>query len=294
MKSGLPQSYYFHFEPMGNRVLAFGRLDNEELEKMRRDILSLNRDLNNLTRQLHKKNAQLQQLNKEKNQFLGMAAHDIRKPIGLILSYSEFLIDETADVLNSEQTGFLNTIHTACLFMKKLVDDFLDVSAIEAGKFKLDLQLVDVQKILEQSLRIINFQAIKKKITLQIQIADNIPRVKLDAGKIEQVITNLVSNAIEHTNPETKVTIELSCDPQKLKFSVRDSGQGIGPQEMNRLFNPFEKTSTKKTGGEKSTGLGLVITKKIIETHGGKIWVDSVLGSATTVTFNLPLDIKVL
>ena len=286
--SGVPQSFYFSFRPIGDHVLTFGRLDADELEHMRKEVLSLNQELNNVMRQLHKKNAQLQRLNEEKNQFLGMAAHDLRKPIGLIITYSEFLMEEAADLLNGEQKDFLNTINSSCSFMKRLVDDFLDVSAIEAGKFDLDLQPANIYDILEESLKLNNLQATKKGIELQVQSEDCIQRMTMDASKIEQVITNLVSNAIEHTQPGTKVSIGLACDQQSMTFSVQDKGPGIAPEEMNKLFKPFEKTSAKKTAGEKSTGLGMLITRKIIEAHGGEIWVDSTLGSGTTVYFSLP------
>lgn len=287
--SGIPQSFYFSFQQLDDHVLIFGRLDTEEIENMRKEVLSLNQELNNLMRQLHKKNAQLQRLNEEKNQFLGMAAHDLRKPIGLIVTYSEFLIDEASGVLNSEQKDFLNTINASCSFMKRLVDDFLDVSIIEAGKFELNLQAGKIREALEQSLKLNNLQATKKGIKLQVQYDENIPSIIIDAPKIEQVITNLVSNAIEHTEPSTVVLIDISSDQQSITFSVQDSGPGIVPEEMHKLFKPFEKTSARKTAGEKSTGLGMLITRKIIEAHGGEIHVYSVLGKGTTVSFKLPL-----
>lgn len=286
--TGLPQSFFLNFTPLGDKILALGRLDVQELETMRKEVLSLNQELNNLTRRLHKNNSLLQQLNEEKNRFLGMAAHDLRKPIGLVLTYSEFLIEEAAPSLSDEQMGFLNTIHSACFFMKRLVDDFLDVSAIEAGRFELDLQPARIAEVLEQSLKLNHFQAIKKGIALKIQSEINNPRVIIDASKIEQVISNLVSNAIEHSQPGTDVTIGLSSDQQSISFWVRDRGPGIAPEEMNKLFQPFGKTSAQKTGGEKSTGLGMLITRKIIEAHNGKIWVDSEPGRGTTVNFKLP------
>ncbi len=289
MDSGLPQSFYFHFEPMGSTVLAFGRLDAEGLETMRKEMLGLNQELNNMTRLLHKKNAQLKQLNLEKNQFLGMAAHDLRKPIGLILTYSEFLMEESADRLNNEQKDFLNTIQASSMFMKKLVDDFLDVSAIEAGKFSLDLQPVNMIKLLEQSLKPSRLQAAKKEVELLIQIGEYIPPVTIDSSKIEQAVMNLVSNAIEHSQPGSSVIIRLSHDPGSIVFSVRDQGPGIPPEEMGKLFKPFGKTTVKKTSGEKSTGLGLVITRKILLAHNGDLSVDSEVGKGTTVTFKLPL-----
>ncbi len=286
--SGMPQSFYFSFAQADNRILTFGRLDTDEIEIMRREVLSLNQELNNLTRQLHQKNAQLERLNREKNQFLGMAAHDLRKPIGLVMSYSEFLIDE-AETLDAEQMQFLRTINASSVFMKRLVDDFLDVSAIEAGKFDLDLREASIWTVLEQSLELNNLQATKKGVDLEVSCSGNTPRIVMDASKIEQVITNLVSNAIEHTPPATRVTIKLSHDSQWVFFSVQDEGQGIQADEMEKIFKPFGKTSAKKTGGEKSTGLGMLITRKVIEAHGGRVWADSPPGQGAIFSFQIPL-----
>jgi signal transduction histidine kinase len=286
--SGLPQSFYFSFSTIKDHTLVFGRLDAEEFENMCKEQLSLNQELNNLTRQLHKKNAQLQRLNEEKNQFLGMAAHDLRKPIGLVIAYSDFLMEEAAQILNREQIGFLNAISSSCLFMKQLVDDFLDVSAIEAGKLELDLQTTAIDTVLAESLRLVNLAAAKKGIELQVNVEENIPRITMDAHKIEQVITNLVSNAIEHSDSADRVVINLSSNDESILFSVQDSGPGIAPEEIANLFKPFEKAGTKKTTGEKSTGLGMLISRKIIEAHGGEIRIESKLGKGTTIHFNLP------
>jgi signal transduction histidine kinase len=112
----------------------------------------------------------------------------------------------------------------------------------------------------------------------------------IDPAKIEQVITNLVSNAIEHTQPETKVEVRLSHFDSQVEFSVKDQGPGIPEDELDRIFKPFEKTSVKKTGGEKSTGLGMVITRKIIEAHKGEIWVESEVNKGTHIHFSLPIS----
>ena len=288
--SGLPQSFYFSFSKVKDHVLLFGRLDAAEIENMRKELLSLNQELNNLMRQVHKKNAQLQRLNEDKNQFLGMAAHDLRKPIGLVIAYSDFLIEEARKVLNSEQIGFLNTISSSCSYMKQLVDDFLDVSAIEAGKLELDLQPTSIDNVLAESLKLNNLAAGKKGIELQVHVEKNIPKIIIDAHKIEQVITNLVSNAIEYSDPAKRVLINLSFNDELIYFSVQDSGPGIGPDELDKLFKPFGKAGTKKTTGEKSTGLGMLISRKIIEAHKGEIKIDSKLGKGTTIHFKLPFN----
>ncbi len=290
--NGLPQTYQFRFKFAGPVIYAVGELDNEDLEIVRKEMLSLNEDLNNLTRELHKKNGQLEMLNQEKNQFLGMAAHDLRKPIGLILSYSDFLIDEATACLDKEQIGFLHTIQKSCSFMKRLVDDFLDVSAIEAGKFDLELTWVHLSDVLEQSLRLTLLQANRKGQNLSIKADPGLPRLQIDPSKIEQVITNLISNAIEHSHERTKINIRLTIDADSVLFSVQDHGPGIPPGEMSKLFKPFGKTSTPKTGGEKTTGLGMLIARKIIEAHNGKINVKSIPGQGATFFFTLPVTGK--
>jgi len=287
--AGLPQSFYFTFTPVSGFVLAFGRLDAEELDSMRKEVLALNQDLNNLTRELHKKNAQLENLNKEKNRFFGMAAHDLRKPIGLIITYSEFLIEESNNVLDAEQLGFLNTINESSTFMKRVVDDFLDISAIEAGKLELDLQPASTSDVINKCLELNRMQADKKQIDLEFRDAGNIPAIQMDSAKIEQVLINLVSNAIEHSNPGSAVVIRTNNDQDMVTLSVQDFGPGITSEDMEKLFKPFEKTSAKKTAGEKSTGLGMLITRKIIDAHKGKIWVESRVGQGTTIYFQLPL-----
>ncbi len=289
LSSGLPQSFYFNFTKTENEILGFGRLDTREIEEMQKQVLALNQELNNLTRQLHKKNAQLVQLNAEKNQFLGMAAHDLRKPIGLILTYSEFLIDEAAPVLTTEQQGFLHTVNNACAFMKKLVDNFLDVSAIEAGRFDLDLVLGDMHSVMDRSLEVCRLIADRKGVLLDVRTSDSCRLFSMDASKIEQAVTNLLSNAIEHSRPGDTVFISLLIHKESIVFSVTDTGPGIVREEIDKVFKPFGKTSAKKTAREKSTGLGLAITHKIITTHQGRLQVDSTPGKGTTFTFTLPL-----
>ncbi|MFN2357603.1 MAG: sensor histidine kinase [Desulfotignum sp.] len=287
--AGRPQSYDFYFSQVHPLVLAFGRLDARELEHLQKQMLSLNQELNNLTRRLHKQNAQLARLNREKNQFLGMAAHDLRKPIGLILTYSEFLLDEATPDLTTEHQTFLSTIHHRSLFMKHLVDDFLDVSAIEAGRFDLDLQPEDMPNVLARSLEINRLQARKKGVILQVDMEACPKPAVIDAGKIEQAVTNLVANAIDYSRQGDTVLVRLFCRQDHLVFSVQDTGPGMAGPDMEKLFSPFGRTRTKKTAGEKSTGLGLMITHKIVTAHNGTLHVDSAPGRGTTITVNLPV-----
>jgi signal transduction histidine kinase len=285
---GLPQSYSFTFQQVAEYILAFARLDVEELEAMRKEILALNQELNNATRELHKKNAALKRLNAEKNRFLGMAAHDLRKPIGLLMTYSGFLVEEAIDVLNPEHQGFLETIHASCGNMARLVDDLLDVSAIEAGVFPLRLEQVNLETLLAASLQLNRVQASQKDVQLDVDCR-GLFDVTLDAAKIEQVISNLVANAIEHSVSGGLVIIRLMCDDRSIRFFVQDQGSGIPLQEVDQLFKPFQQASTVKTAGERSTGLGLLISRKIIDAHSGQLWVETQPGQGSTFYFEIPV-----
>jgi signal transduction histidine kinase len=288
LSCGKPQSFLFHFTSVENRIMAFGRLDITEIDAIQEQVLSLNRDLNDLTRRLHKKNAQLQQLNAEKNQFLGMAAHDLRKPIGLIMAYTEFLQDEAAPALTSEQQTFLSSTHAAALFMKKLVDDFLDISAIEAGRFDLNPGPVLVSELLHRSLAVNRIQAQKKGVRIDVEITSPHEPVIMDGPKIEQAVTNLVANAVDHSRPGQTVAITCFSSEKEIVFQVKDNGPGMDSREQARLFTPFATAGARKTGGEKSTGLGMVITRKIIAAHQGTIQVDSAPEKGTIITFRFP------
>lgn len=285
--NALPRSYLFTFRRVNGSILVFAKSDAEELELLRSGLLHANQELNNLTRSLHKKNAQLAQLNTIKNQFLGMVAHDLRKPISVILNYVEFLLDETGEQLDEEHTGFLTKIENSAIFMKRLVDDFLDVSAIEAGRFQLNIAPVNPAEIMERSLVLAQIQAGKKKIALDVAVAPGLSEFFLDGDKIEQAMSNVLGNAIEHSAAGTCITVTLKEVDESIVFSVRDQGVGMSQEAVKELFTPFSKTGAVKTGGEKSTGLGLTITRKIIEAHQGQITAESQAGSGTTFTISL-------
>jgi signal transduction histidine kinase len=203
------------------------------------------------------------------------------------MSYSEFLLDEIADKLNADQAEFLTIIHDQSEYMARLVNDLLDVSTIESGKLQLDLQPTDLAHLVQTNLTRNQLIAAHKNITLDLK-ATPIPIVLLDAAKIEQVLNNLVTNAIKFSSPGSRVLITVQPSEEEILISVKDEGPGIPPGEMEKLFKPFQRTSVKSTAGEKSTGLGLVIVKRIVKGHGGRIWVESQLGKGSTFHVSLP------
>ena len=252
------------------------------------DITQLNNELANAQRELAKQNFELDRLNKLKNQFLGMAAHDLRTPIGHIMNYSEFLREDAGDVLNEEQLEFLTTIQSSSEFMLHLINELLDVSAIESGNLRLDRHDADLRKLLENNITLNAVLAKKKPIEVTLEITGEMPVLSLDEPKIEQVLNNLISNAVKFSVPGTAVTVRAGPEGPGVKVSVQDQGQGVPESELGKLFQPFGKTTVRSTAGESSTGLGLAIVRRIVEGHGGKIWVESKVGTGSTFIFTLP------
>jgi len=286
--SGLPETFHVRFMPLGEETLIFGSLDADETGRLRRELIALNSQMSALTRELQKKNHELEELNRLKNHFLGMAAHDLRKPVSAVLSYTEFLMDEAADALNEEQIGFLKTIHASTDLMRSVIDDFLDIAMIESGRFDVTIEPADLKETIHRSMALNRLQAQRRSVTLRVG-ADEAPIViPIDSAKIEQVLNNLISNAVEHSPPASEVGIEVLTSEMEVIVNVKDAGPGIPPEEREALFTPFVRGAGRKPSGVKSTGLGLAISKKIVEAHGGTIWVAEGQGEGAVFAFCLP------
>ena len=253
------------------------------------ELSELNNEMANLQRELAKKNAELEQLNQQKNRLLGMAAHDLRNPLGVISTYAEFLETEAAAVLNEEQREFVTTIKETSEFMLRMVTDLLDVSAIEAGQLNLNRQPADLAHLIQRNATLNGVLAAKKDITVAFDPPAALPPLAFDVGKIEQVLNNLIGNAVKFSHRGTAVRVRLTSTPELVTVAVQDQGQGIPAKDLDKLFKPFSKTSVRTTGGEQSTGLGLAIVRRIIEGHGGRIWVESEVGQGSTFFFTLPV-----
>ena len=288
MINGLPQTYQFEFQLTQNKILAFGQIDAEELESVRQTMSSMTAELNNLTRQLHKKNAELFHLDNQKNQFLGMAAHEIRSPINAIMMYSEFLIDEVGDRLSLDHKKFLSLIILYSERICHLIEDLLDVSVIESGKFEINLYPTDLVSLIHNSIELTKPLRSKKNITIDISSEKKVCIANIDEEKIIQVISNIIINAIKFSEAYSKIDIRLTETENEYLIEIQDQGQGIPEHEKEKLFEPFESTSTKSSGNEKSTGLGLAIAKKIVLKHGGNIWVKSIVHKGSTFYVSLP------
>ena len=263
--------------------------NRERDDAMFEDLTRVNNELANLQRDMARKNVELSLLNEEKNRLLGIAAHDLRSPLGVILTYSEFLENEAADALDSEQREFVTAIRTTSQFMIALLDDILDVSQIEAGQLNLNLQSVDLVTLARRNLGLNRVLAARKQIELRCQSTVETVLVTVDAAKVEPIRNNLIGNAIKFSPARTRVDVRLDAGGGSVTIEVEDQGPGIPPADLSKLFKPFSRTTVRPTAGEKSTGLGLAIVRRIAEGHGGEVRVESEVGRGSRFILSLPM-----
>jgi signal transduction histidine kinase len=253
------------------------------------DFMRVNNDLANLQREMVRKNAALTKLNEEKNRLLGMAAHDLRNPLGIIQVYSEFLETEAAPSLSQEHRQFLATIKDTCRLLLRMVGDLLDVTAIESGILRLERASCDLPALVAHNVELNRVLAGPKRIDVGFDPPKDFPEVCLDPEKIGQVLNNLIGNAVKFSHPGTSVRVTLGQEDGSARIAVEDQGQGIPAADLNKLFTPFGKASVRGTAGEKSTGLGLAIVRRIVEGHGGKIRVTSTVDKGSQFVFYIPI-----
>ncbi|MCB8965243.1 MAG: PAS domain-containing sensor histidine kinase [Bacteroidales bacterium] len=242
-------------------------------------------DLNLLKIQLESQNEELQNILAQKNLFMGVVVHDLRNPIGAILGISQVIAEQVPDDL--KELPLL--ISETSAGMLDLVNSLLDVTEIESGKLSLNKQDVEYVSFVSSCVRMNEFNASKKGIDL-IKVFD-VPEcsVNIDRAKIEQVINNLITNAVKYSNPSSPITIHVFIRNSQVVTQVVDKGLGIPADEVSGIFQYFKKSSISPTANEKSYGLGLAIAKKIVEGHGGQISVSSQVGEGSTFEFTLPL-----
>jgi signal transduction histidine kinase len=239
--------------------------------------------------EIEQKNAELNKLNEEKNYFIGMASHDLRNPLGNIITFANFIEDEAAISLSEEHKNYLNIIINTSRGMMELLDNLLDVSKIESGETIGKQSDFIVKDLIISCINQTKNNADKKNIHLGFSIGDAVNSVHGNQEQLNQVLINLISNAIKFSHSETSIEVTADVMDGQVVIKVTDQGQGIPESEQAKVFDAFTKTSVRSTAGEGSTGLGLNIAKKLIENHGGKIWVTSKKGEGSTFAFSIPL-----
>ena len=241
---------------------------------------------------LAKQNELLTELNEQKNIFLGMAAHDLRNPIGSIKSLTELML-EIHETLNPEETvEFLQMMNATSVHSLRLINDLLTISKIEAGKLELKKEKVNYEEFLSGILKINQFFARNKQMTLNLSVDKNIPLIDIDKDKMGQVLDNLISNAIKYSFQGTSIDIIAEFKNNQVVTHVIDEGQGIPQEEIPSIFQEFQKTSVKSTAGESSTGLAWPLLRKLLSDMEGKISVNSEVGKGSDFYFTIPSELQ--
>jgi signal transduction histidine kinase/DNA-binding response OmpR family regulator len=238
---------------------------------------------------LQEVNLQLELAGQHKSEFLANMSHELRTPLNAIIGFSEVLLERLFGELNDKQDEYLNDILGSGKYLLSLINDILDLAKVEAGKMELDLGVFDLRQVLEGSLVMVKERAMAHGITLTLELADGVAHMTGDERKVKQILFNLLSNAVKFTRDGGQVGIRASCDDTTVQVAVWDTGVGIAPEEQQRIFAEFQQLRHGLTATTEGTGLGLALTKRFVELHGGTIWVDSAPARGSTFTFVLPI-----
>lgn len=226
-------------------------------------------------------------------EFIGRAAHDLKNPIGLVQTFSSLLIEPSFSVPKEQQQRTLRSIYDSSKFSIDLLNDLLNLSRFESGKIEMQFTPLPYTEMVKNNVEVNKDTARKKNIKIRLEVINDIPQIMGDKNKLEQLLYNLIDNAIKYSKNDTTTTVQVESHGENVITRVIDEGQGIPDNEQQFLFQPFQMFSVKSTGGERSTGLGLAISKYIVKEHHGQIGFESKVGKGSTFYFSLPVEQKV-
>jgi PAS domain S-box-containing protein len=240
------------------------------------------------TSELELRNREIEQANRLKSEFLANMSHELRTPLHTVIGFAELLSEETKGSLNPHQKRFVNHIHKDAQHLLALINEVLDISKIEAGRLQLQREALDLAAVLEEALSSIRPQAAAKSIEVESHIPALVS-VDGDRMRVKQILFNLLSNAVKFTPEGGHVRVDVTSSEGFAQVSVSDTGIGIPPAEHDSIFDKFHQVGASTSGTREGTGLGLPITRHLVEEHGGRIWLESEPGKGSRFTFTLPL-----
>jgi PAS domain S-box-containing protein len=231
--------------------------------------------------------------NRAKSNFLANMSHELRTPLNAIIGFSELLGDQTFGELNERQSRYVNNVLSSGRHLLQLVNDILDLAKIEAGRLILEPESIDLGSLLRDLQRGLEPLASAKGLSIALEVAPDLPALTADAAKVKQIMYNLLSNAIKFTKDGGRIGVRAATalDPsgeQQIQISVWDTGVGIAPADLERIFLEFEQVDSTYVRQQEGTGLGLALTKRLVEAHGGRIWVESTVNEGSTFSIVLP------
>lgn len=263
-----------------------------EIEQALDDLAHANRQLVLMNERITTLRLIAEEAQKAKTRFVARVSHEFRTPLNMIIGLVDLMVEspEMYDVaLSPRMREDLKTVHRNCEHLANMVNDVLDLTRIEADRMVLHKERVDIKSVIDSATEVVRPLLEGKQLDLHISIPEDLPRVYCDRTRIEQVILNLMSNAARYTE-EGGITVVVARRDQHVLVSVADTGQGISPEDVERIFEPFCQGTSDLWRDKGGSGLGLSISKQFVELHGGQMWVQSELSEGTTFTFDLPIS----
>jgi PAS domain S-box-containing protein len=245
--------------------------------------------------ELHQARAAAEAASAAKSEFLAKMSHELRTPLNSIIGFSDMLADESFGPLNEKQRRYVTNVLTSGRQLLQLINDILDLSKVEAGRMDLTPAEFDVADVLAETRTLMGALADQKHLQVEIDVEEGLASVLLDQAKLKQIMYNLLSNAIKFTPERGRIRITARRPPDAaagIEIAVADTGIGIKPEDQQRIFRDFEQIESASVRQQQGTGLGLALTKKLVELHGGRIWVESEFGRGSTFRFVLPLRVR--
>jgi diguanylate cyclase (GGDEF)-like protein/PAS domain S-box-containing protein len=228
------------------------------------------------------------EVDRMKSELISNVSHELRTPLSTIQEGIALMFDETLGPIQEEQKDMLARVKNNIDRLARLINDLLDMSKVDEGKLELQKSTVNITALAEEVFSSFRKQAHSKKIQLKSRIQKDIPPLNIDPDRITQVLTNIIANSVKFTSAHGCITLEIKDKEQEVEIIVTDTGIGIARKNITGLFDRFSQFNRVYGPGERGTGLGLPISKEIVEMHGGRIWVESEVGKGSTITFSLP------
>ncbi len=271
------------------REIAAGDFTRRVEVPNRDELGTLATNLNRMTGELDRLYKQLEAANRNKSEFLASMSHELRTPLNAINGFSEVLLERHFGDLNPKQEEYLQDILESGRHLLSLINDILDLSKVEAGRMELEPAHVDLRQVLEDGRTMLRERAARHGIELLLDVADGPDMVEADERKVKQILFNLLSNAVKFTPAGGRVGIQMARHGDVVQIDVWDTGVGISAADQQRVFQEFQQVGGPSAQKAEGTGLGLALAKKLVELHGGRIWVESEIGQGSRFTFTLPI-----
>jgi signal transduction histidine kinase len=246
-------------------------------------------NLNRMNDELGRLYAQLEAASRHKSEFLATMSHELRTPLNAVIGFSEVLLERMFGDINPKQEEYLHDILISGRHLLSLINDILDLAKIEAGRMELELSDFGLEQTIDNALTLVRERAARRGIALQLAVDERLGELRGDERKIKQVLLNLLSNAVKFTPEGGHIEVRAGRVDGFAEISVSDTGVGIAPEDQAAVFEEFRQVGGDYSKKHEGTGLGLALSRKFVELHGGKIWVTSQVGQGSTFTFTLPV-----